>query len=65
MELCLSRLDYVSLFIIYLFRNYHPPRGKKQKQDKNYKNNIKLDEGLANGLVFPARQALNKVYRTN
>ena len=57
-----------NLFIylsIYLFGNFHPAVKKKEKaitkQNKTYKANIKLDEGLANGLVVPARLAPKKL----
>ena len=50
-------LFYLFIYLfIYLFRNFHPAREKKR-----YKDNVKLDEGLANGLVVPAWLAPNKI----
>ena len=34
---------------------------KRKSNNKTYKDNVELDEGLANGLVVPMRLALNKI----
>ena len=44
---------------IFLFRNF--PAHNKNKQAKTNKNNVKMDKGLANDLIFQARLAPNKI----
>ena len=40
---------------------------KTKQQNKTYKDNVELDEALANGLVVPARltpNKISKIYKT-